>query len=732
MHSIEGGFFMSRFDKLVRLPFELAYLALLTSYRIKHLSRWESELSPEALEVLDRLGLETARLTRRTLFGRRVPRVVFSRSARYIDSYVRLFDGRRLSRAARDVKLEGWHFGYPSCCVEQFIRKPYVGNDLSKEDQRILFHWACPDCSSTESLLRDYRSVHDECVRIFGAEGVISREPERRSRLARALPTAASIAALAFLPALHGLADTDPHVQIFPDDADSDGLTYAEERLLGTCPTLDDVDANLIADGIDISLMLHSLITALPGPMPYPYVPYVVEWMTLGLEQCFVCGEFVNMGYYEIVHPFRGLSVELPVIALHYLEHGSIGYYGDVHGVGRADIEGLKKILFPWTPAHIDARPGDDTDIDELMDEEEPLLETSYIDDDTDDDSLIDGPQVAETLISAISKLPREAREDGPYIVEHEERGLETCPVCGDVMNMGMMEIVNPLEALTVELPYIALHFLAHGSHGAYGDVHLNADMLPTVLDVVLNSTGGAHRLEVAGDTDSDGLTDGEEVVLGLDPGIPDSDSDGIPDGPELAMVLHEAVESLPVCDYGCTPPDDETYINPYLVYGTYDCLICGETINMGYMEIIDPVAGKTVDLDYYNHHFMGHGGFSTDRPDIYERTDMEALVDILKITIAGGDVPPSHALLWNAPNPFAGSTRISLSVPAAGKAIVSIYDAAGRRICEVYSGEIVQGVNSFSWNGTDGSGRELASGVYFCKIEVGSISISRKMLKIR
>ena len=62
----------------------------------------------------------------------------------------------------------------------------------------------------------------------------------------------------------------------------------------------------------------------------------------------------------------------------------------------------------------------------------------------------------------------------------------------------------------------------------------------------------------------------------------------------------------------------------------------------------------------------------------------------------------------------------------------ISIYDAAGRRICEVFSGDVVPGVNHFSWNGTDGSGRELASGVYFCKIEVGSISISRKMLKIR
>jgi hypothetical protein len=664
-----------------------------------------------------------------------VPRVVFSRSSRYTENYIKRFDGRRLSRAPRDVRLEGWHFGYPSCCIEQFIRKPYVKNSLSKEDQRVLFHWACSDCSPTESLLRDYRYVHDECVRIFGGERGAELKPMNnpsRSRFVKTLPWAASIAALAFLPALHGMADTDPHVSPAPDDSDLDGLSYAEERILGTCPTLDDVDVNGVADGIGMSLMLHVLITALPTS-PIPDGPYAIEVMMDGVEQCAVCGELVNMGYYEIIHPVRGLQVDLPVIALHYLEHGNIGYDGDVHGAGRADVEGLKSILFPSNPAHYHVRyVGDDIDSDQLGDVEEPLLDTEKTAPDTDNDSLEDAPQVAERLLSLISTIPREVRTDGPYIIEHEERGLETCPVCGDVMNMGMMEIVNPLEGLTVELPYIALHFLAHGSHGAYGDVHLNADMLPTVIDVVLNSTGGAHRLPIMGDTDSDGLTDAEETNLGLEPGNPDTDSDGIYDGPELAMVLHKAVESLPVCGFGCTPPDDETYINPFVVYGTYDCLICGEMINMGWMEIIDPVEGKTANLDYYNHHFMSHGGFSTDRPDLYERTDIAALVDILKITLVGDEIPPPRAMLWNAPNPFAGSTRISFSVPARGQAIVSIFDAAGRKVCELYSGEVAQGVNRFAWNGTDGSGRELASGVYFCTIEVGSISISRKMLKIR
>jgi hypothetical protein len=55
---------MDRFDILDRLPFELAYLALLTSYRIKPLSRWESPLGPREIEILSGLGLDVAEIDR--------------------------------------------------------------------------------------------------------------------------------------------------------------------------------------------------------------------------------------------------------------------------------------------------------------------------------------------------------------------------------------------------------------------------------------------------------------------------------------------------------------------------------------------------------------------------------------------------------------------------------------------------------------------------------------------
>ncbi len=728
---------MDRFDGLDKLPFELAYLALLTSYRIKPLSRWESPLGPREIDVLSGLGLEVAEIDRYTLLGRRLPHIAFSKSARYLDNYRSFFEGRRLGHSRSATKLEGWFFGYPSCCVEQFVKKPYSKNGLPKEDQRILFHWACTNCASTESLLREYRRIHEECVRIAGYEpewnGFIEKRLQRSASLRRAVPWAASIAALALLHGLQGVSATDPHVLPSPDDDDGDGLTYAEERLVGRCPTLDDGDGNMILDGIDVALTLHAMIAALPST-PIPDGPYAIEVPMDGVEQCAVCGAWVNMGFYQIIHPVRGIQVDLPVISFHYLEHGSIGYDGSVHGVGRADIDGLKRVLFPANPAHYEYRSvGDDTDFDLLGDYEEPLVETDLTDPDTDGDSLEDAPQVAERLLSAISVLPRSLREDGPYIVDHVERGIETCALCGEEMDMGYMEIVNPLEGFTLEIPYVSLHYLAHGSFGASGDIHVNADMLPSVIDMVLTSTGHAHRLPIEGDTDSDGLTDDEETALGLQPGNPDCDMDGTPDGPDLAMFLHDYIETLPVVDYGDPEPTDETYVKNFVVYGSYDCLTCGERLNMGYMLIVNPVKGVDTQIDYYDHHFMAHGSFSTDRPDDYPRVDIEALVDVLDVTVTGGGVPsPDHLMFSNSPNPFTGSTKISFYVPSTAEISVEVFDVAGRKVCDLYSGEAPAGRSEFLWDGRDASGRELVSGVYFCKVRFGSMSVSKKMLKIR
>ena len=221
---------------------------------------------------------------------------------------------------------------------------------------------------------------------------------------------------------------------------------------------------------------------------------------------------------------------------------------------------------------------------------------------------------------------------------------------------------------------------------------------------------------------------DEEEGFFGLNPIDPDENGDGIPDGRDLAVRMASLIHDLPEGEHA-----DQTYVLHHPAYGSYNCVTCGDEINMGFLEIVDPVAGRTVDVPYYNLHFMDRGGFSTDRDDLYPRVDPCQVALVLGMP-AAGILPPSDPpafALWNAPNPFGahGKTEIVLALPETTGAIdVAIYDETGRRVRELFTGAATAGPMRFSWDGCDGDGRQSGAGVYFCKVKIGSVTVAKKL----
>jgi hypothetical protein len=618
------------------LSFDVAYLALLTKCNLKRLSRWEGRLSSTQVEILRELGLEVTEIRRRLLFGRKTYETVFSLGRRWTDLYRSRFEMTRISETSDAARLKGFLFGYPACCVEAFIRKPYSRNGLLPRDQEILFHWACPGCKVTPGLVKSYRAVHDECLGIFGGTvpARAAREVGRRTgslRLSnllnwRTAPLTAGLAALLMLPT-GGCSNTDTcepkpelpddHVIAIGDDTDGDYLAWPEEILSGTSTGNYDTGGDGVADAVARAHFVHELISNLPDT-PSSDRPYKIDMAQRGVEICETCGAVVNMGFVRIVNPARGLEMEIPYICLHYLEHGGLYYEGDIHE-GRLDLAMLKRVLPMADEAHMIAQGCAryrDTDSDGLCNDEEGFLGTDPDKPDSDRDSVKDGPQFVEDLLEAISQLPRSERTDQPYLIENPVFGHETCRICGGTFNMGHVTIVNPLEDLSVDVPYVALHYLAHGSSSFEGTE--NADrIMPVMLRTILTGDGTAHMMAVEGDADGDGLKDEEEAHFSLDPAVGDTDGDGTLDGPQLAKEMCDAIDALPV-----GPLPDTTYVLHHQADGIYICHICGEAIDMGFMEIVDARAGTSVDVPYYNFHFMRHGGFATDRAELYPRID--------------------------------------------------------------------------------------------------------------
>jgi len=146
---------------LKEIDFELAYLVALTREGLKPLSRWEKKLSKKNLELLQRTGLLTKQVRRTVKNGKDVIETIFSRAPVYIQLYEQAFGNTPIDKSPRTQLLEGFLFGYPSCCVNYYIHKPYAPNNLTDQQQKILFHWACRDCKVTPLLLPAYKSIHD-------------------------------------------------------------------------------------------------------------------------------------------------------------------------------------------------------------------------------------------------------------------------------------------------------------------------------------------------------------------------------------------------------------------------------------------------------------------------------------------------------------------------------------------------------------------------------------------
>ncbi|MBK8232061.1 MAG: T9SS type A sorting domain-containing protein [Candidatus Eisenbacteria bacterium] len=68
-------------------------------------------------------------------------------------------------------------------------------------------------------------------------------------------------------------------------------------------------------------------------------------------------------------------------------------------------------------------------------------------------------------------------------------------------------------------------------------------------------------------------------------------------------------------------------------------------------------------------------------------------------------------------PNPSAGRTAISFSLPRSGPTSVEIYDAGGRLVRVLDAREMAAGGQSLVWDGRDDAGRGVASGLYFARV---------------
>lgn len=94
--------------------------------------------------------------------------------------------------------------------------------------------------------------------------------------------------------------------------------------------------------------------------------------------------------------------------------------------------------------------------------------------------------------------------------------------------------------------------------------------------------------------------------------------------------------------------------------------------------------------------------------------------------------MPTVFSLEANAPNPFNPDTVIRFALPAPSPVKLVIYNILGQLVTTLIDGPMAAGYHQVVWQGRNGTGQAVASGVYLYAIQAGSFHDSRKMTLLK
>ena len=148
---------------------------------------------------------------------------------------------------------------------------------------------------------------------------------------------------------------------------------------------------------------------------------------------------------------------------------------------------------------------------------------------------------------------------------------------------------------------------------------------------------------------------------------------------------------------------------------------------------------GKQLNLDnissFVNFDFLPAEGFEGKSTISFEDVIL-AGENGTKITSSSSSVvvntndmlPIKTSLNASYPNPFNPSTTINYDLAADGYVSILVYDALGREVATLFSGDQVAGTNhQITWNASD-----QASGAYFLRMTSGSYTNTQKLMLVK
>ncbi|MCK4511925.1 hypothetical protein KAW64_09310, partial [bacterium] len=357
-----------------------------------------------------------------------------------------------------------------------------------------------------------------------------------------------------------------------------------------------------------------------------------------------------------------------------------------------------------------------DTDDDGLSDYDEVVTYlTDPLDPDTDGDTFSDGDEVAAGS-DPLDPLRTPENVDDPWVLSITDVGNDQGGVVRVNWERSRLDAAGSSEPIH---SYSIYRRIDGNRAGVPEKADASHSRLPGDWDFVLNvpaaaeSTYNALAATLCDSTES-GIC-WSVLFVRAHTAAPAVYYDSMPDSGYSVDNLAPAVPAAFAVDYSATQnqlaweaseDDDFQY---FRIYRGTDAAFVPAPENLVHMTIgVDWLDEVTEGWQY--HYKITAVDFSGNESDPASPESITGLDD--------SELPARYALYQNTPNPFNPVTEVRYDVPApGGRVSLVVFDISGRCVRTLVDGHEGPGEKRVVWNGTDGAGRSVASGTYYCKL---------------
>jgi flagellar hook assembly protein FlgD len=121
--------------------------------------------------------------------------------------------------------------------------------------------------------------------------------------------------------------------------------------------------------------------------------------------------------------------------------------------------------------------------------------------------------------------------------------------------------------------------------------------------------------------------------------------------------------------------------------------------------------------------------------PDASKTLTPSSSISVTVVVVTGKSeplLPDAFSLSQNYPNPFNSETEIEYTLPKDCHVELTLYNILGQKVKTLVNQYQDAGYKMVHWNSRDDEGNEVASGIYFYKIEAERYVSVKKMIVLK